>query len=130
MNEPFLSRNGIILKTDWIIPSVSIPENAIQLAYRGTFAGQSGLARRPISHCKVTQSAGKNVDVDIYGPMPSSKHVVVVQDLASNYHAAKIISFSAADRVIPDMADFYDTYRNSTVQLYSNGSRFNCKKMK
>ena len=63
----------------------------------------------------MTQSAGKNVDVDIYGPMPSSKHVVVVQDLASNYHAAKIISFSAADRVIPDMADFYDTYRNSTV---------------
>jgi len=38
------------------------------------------------------QVPDKQVSVDLFGPMPSSKHVVVVQDLASRFPAAKIVT--------------------------------------
>ena len=43
--------------------------------------------------------------MDLYGPIPSSEHVVVVQDLTSRYPTTKLVSSTAADRVITVMAD-------------------------
>ena len=43
--------------------------------------------------------------MDLYGPIPSSEHVVVVQDLTSRYPTAKLVLSTAADRVITVMAD-------------------------
>ena len=37
--------------------------------------------------------------------MPSSNHIVVVQDLTSQYPAAKIVSSTKASKVIPALAD-------------------------
>ena len=43
--------------------------------------------------------------MDLYGPIPSSEHVVVVQDLTSRYPTTKLVSSTAADTVITVMAD-------------------------
>ena len=58
--------------------------------------------REPIQQHKV-YILSKNweiVAVDLYGPMPSSNHVVVVQNLGYRYPAAKLVPLTRAEFVI------------------------------
>lgn len=41
------------------------------------------------------------VAVGLYGPMPSSKHFVVVQDLTTRFPTAKVVTSTKADKVLP-----------------------------
>ena len=50
----------------------------------------------PIRPHGVPSRCWEKVAVDLFGPMPSSNHVVVVQDLASCFPAAKVASSSIA----------------------------------
>ena len=45
-----------------------------------------------IRHHQIPEKWWDTVAVDLFGPMPTSKHVVVVQDLASRFPAAKLVS--------------------------------------
>ena len=65
----------------------------------------------------VPEKCWSDVAVDLFGPMPSSNHIVVVQDLVSRYPAAKIISSTKASKVTPALADIYDGYGNPETQL-------------
>ena len=80
-------------------------------------------------HC-VPNKCWEKVSVDLFGPMPSFKHIVVVQDLSSRYPAAKIVSSTKAENVIPALSDIYNTLGNPDVQLSDNGPPFNSQKMK
>ena len=68
--------------------------------------------------------------MDLFGPMPSRKHVVVVQDLASRFPAAKLVTSTSANKVLPALAEIYDSYGNPSKQLSDNGSPFNSEDMK
>jgi hypothetical protein len=57
--------------------------------------------KEPTKPHQVPEKCWDTVAVDLFGPMPSSKHVVVVQDLASRFPAAKLVTSMKADRVIP-----------------------------
>ncbi len=59
--------------------------------------------------------------------MPSSKHVVVVQDLASRFPAAKLVTSTKA--VIPALSEIYGAYGNPEVQISDNGPPFNSARM-
>ena len=61
--------------------------------------------------------------------MPSSNHIVVVQDLASQYPAAKIVSSTKASKVLPTHVDINDAYGNPETQLSDNGQPFNSAAM-
>ena len=74
---------------------------------------------------KVPEKSWSEVAVDLFGPMPTSEHVVVVQDMASRFPVAKIVASTKAEKVIPAMADIYDTYGNPDTQLSDNGPPFN-----
>ena len=52
-----------------------------------------------------------------------------MQDLASRYPAAKVVSSSKASNVIPALEQIYDAYVNPVKQLSDNGSPFNSKEM-
>lgn len=54
----------------------------------------------------------EDVTVDLFGPVFSSKHVVVFQDLSSRFSAAKIVSSNSASMVVLVMSDIYDAYGN------------------
>ena len=86
--------------------------------------------KEPIEHHKIPQKAWETVAVDLFGPMPSSKHVVVVQDLGTRYPAAKLVSSTKADKVIPAMREIFDEYGNPEVQISDNGPPFNSEKMR
>ena len=84
----------------------------------------------PIQPHRVPNKCWEKVSVDLFRPMPSSKHIVVVQDLSSRYPAAKIVSSTKAENVIPALSDIYNTSGNPDVQLSDNGPPFNSQKMK
>ena len=69
----------------------------------------------------------EKVAVDRFGPMPSSNHVVVVQDLASRFPAAKVVSSSKASKVIPALEQIYDAYGKPEKQLSDSGNGHVCK---
>ena len=83
----------------------------------------------PIQCHPVPQHCWERVAVDLFGPMPSSHHVVVVQDLASRYPVAKLVSSTKATKVIPALQDIYDTIGNPEHQLSDNGPPFNSRAM-
>ena len=61
--------------------------------------------------------------------MPSHNHVVVVQDLASRFPAAKLVRSTKASSVIPAMTDIYNNFGNPETQLSDNGAPFNSQAM-
>ena len=73
--------------------------------------------KEPIRHHKVPNSSWQTVSVDLFGPMPSSKHIVVVQDLGARFPAAKLVSYTKADKVIPVLKDIYKAYGNPEHQI-------------
>ena len=81
--------------------------------------------KEPIKPHRVPEKCWETVAVDLFGPMSSSKHVVVVQDLASRYPAAKLVTSTKADKVIPALTEIYETYGNPDVQISDNGPPFN-----
>ena len=83
--------------------------------------------REPIQRHKVPSKNWEIVAVDLYGPMPSSNHVVAVQDLGSRYPAAKLVSLARAESVIPALKDICNNYGRPETQILDNGSSFNSK---
>ena len=65
-------------------------------------------------HHTVPDKCWDTVAVGLFGPMPSKNHVVVVQDLASKYPAAKLVKNTSAEKVIQIFLELYETYRNPT----------------
>ena len=61
--------------------------------------------------------------------MPTFLHVVVVQDLASRFPAAKLVTSTRADKVLPALREIYATYGNPEVQISDNGPPFNSAQM-
>ena len=78
---------------------------------------------------KVPPNCWETVAVDLFGPMPSSKHVIVVQDLASRFPAAKLVSSTSSSKVLPALGNIYDAYGNPRKQISDNGPPFNSKEM-
>ena len=85
--------------------------------------------KEPLNHYKIPEHCWNTVAVDLFGPLPSAKHVVVVHDLASRLPAAKLVSLTMADEVIPVLEDIYNTYGNPELQISDNGPPFISKKM-
>ena len=85
--------------------------------------------REPIQQHKVPLENWEIVAVDLYGPMPSSNHVVVVQDMGSRYPAAKLVSLTRAESFIPAPKGIYNNYGRPETQILDNGPPFNSKKM-
>ena len=86
--------------------------------------------KEPQKAHEVPVKCWSKVAVDLFGPMPSRKHVVVVQDLSSRFPEAKLVSSTAADKVLPALKDIYDSHGNPDIQLSDNGPPFNSAAMK
>ena len=86
--------------------------------------------KEPIRPHEVPKRCWETVAVDLFGPMPSSKHVVVVQDIGSRFPAAKLVSSTKAEKVIPILDEIYDTLGNPDTQINDNGPPFNSHSMK
>jgi hypothetical protein len=85
--------------------------------------------REPIQPNKVPRKCWEEVSVDLFGPLPSSNHIVVVQDLASRFPVAKIVRSTNAKSVIPVLAETYNNFGSPCTQKSDNGPPFNSHAM-
>ena len=69
---------------------------------------------------KVPTKNWEVVAVHLFGPMLSSNHVIVVQELGSKYPAAKLVS-STKGEVIPALREIYNNHGNPEIQLSDDG---------
>ena len=83
----------------------------------------------PLKYHAVPTKCWETVAVDLFGPLPSNKHVIVIQDLASRFPVAKLVKSTSADHVLPTLADTYDLLGNPENQISDNGPPFNSKAM-
>ena len=70
-------------------------------------------------------SAWDTVALDLFGPLPTGKHVLVVQDLLTRYPAAKIVPSTSSSKVISALHDIYIDYGYPTTHLTDNGPPLN-----
>ncbi len=70
----------------------------------------------------------KNVNIDLFGPMPdSTRHVLIVTDSTSRFPAAKIVPSTAAEPVISELDNIYTEYGQPVSHRTDNGPPFNSK---
>ena len=74
----------------------------------------------PLKHHKVPKRCWETVAVDLFGPLPSKNHVVVIQDLSSRFPVAKLVKSTSALNVLPTLAETYDLLGNPEYQLSDN----------
>ena len=60
---------------------------------------------KPLCFHKVPSKNWKVVAVDLYGPMPSNNHVVVMQDLGSRFPSAKLVTSTKSTKVTPALEE-------------------------
>ena len=63
--------------------------------------------RHPIKPNKVPKRCWDESSVNLFGPLPSKNHVVVIQDLASRYPIDKLDKSTNAESVIPVLEDVH-----------------------
>ena len=85
--------------------------------------------RHHIKRNLVLEKCWQETSLDLFGPLLSSYHVLVVQDLASCYPVAKIVRSTNAKPVIPVLRDAYDLFSNPLSQKSDNGPPFNSSEM-
>ena len=86
--------------------------------------------RHPIEPNKVPGKCWEETSVDLFGPLPSQNHIVVIQDLESRYPVAKFVKSTSANSVIRVLEEAYDTFGNPDRQRSDNEPRFNSREMK
>ena len=82
--------------------------------------------RHPIEPNSIPEKCWEETSVDLFGPLPSSHHVLVVQDLAFRYPGTKIVKSTNAKSVILILRDTCDLFGNPLRQKSDNRI---CKKI-
>ena len=67
------------------------------------------------------------VHLDLFGPMPDSRHVLVATDAASRFPAAKLVKDTSAKTVLPALDQIYTDFGRPTIHRTDNGPPFNSK---
>ena len=70
-------------------------------------------------------SSWEKVNIDLFGPMPDNKHVLVVTDTTSRFPAAKIVPSTAAKPVLKELDTIYTNYGQPDSHRTDNGPPFN-----
>ena len=65
------------------------------------------------------------MSIDLFGPMPDKKHVVVIQDLSTRFPAAKIVPSTGGSHFIPAIKDIYVDFGYPDTHRTDNGPPFN-----
>ena len=81
--------------------------------------------KEPLQPLQVPEKAWANLNVDLFGPMPDKRHVLVVQDSLTRFPAAKIVNSTAEKPVIGALKDIYTNYGNPDKHRTDNGPPFN-----
>ena len=86
--------------------------------------------KEPIQPAYTSNCPWGNVSINLFGLMPDTKHVLVVQDMFTHFPAGKIVNSTSADLVIKALDDIYTNFGTSTTHRTDNGLPFNSQQFK
>jgi len=69
----------------------------------------------------------EKLSLDLFGPLPDQRHIIVAQDMVSKFPAAKILSKTDAKHVTGALKEFYNAYGTPIIHRTDNGPPFNSK---
>ena len=72
-------------------------------------------------------NAWEKVSIDLFGPMPDQRYILVAQDMVSKFPAAKIMTKTDASHVTAALDDIYAVYGTPMIHRSDNGPPFNSK---
>ena len=84
--------------------------------------------KEPIAPVPTTADTWEEVSVDLFGPLPDKRHVLVVQDTRSRFPAATIVPTTAAQPVLKALDDVYTAYGQPARHRTDNGPPFNSER--
>ena len=70
------------------------------------------------------QEPWENVNIDLFGPMPDSKHILVVTDNMTRFPAAKIVPGTSAKPVLKALDTIYTDFGQPKTHRTDNGPPF------
>ncbi len=80
--------------------------------------------KEPVAAQKTTDTGWEEVSIDLFGPLPNKKHVLVMQDTMSRFPAATIVNSTAAKPIIKAVDDVYTSYGQPLRHRTDNGPPF------
>ena len=81
--------------------------------------------KEPIAPQRTNEASWEEVSVDLFGPLPDKRHVLVVQDTMSRFPAAAIVPTTAARPVLKALDNIYTSYGHPERHRTDNGPPFN-----
>ena len=72
----------------------------------------------------------ERLSIDLFGPLPNNKSVLVAQDMVSKFPVAKMMNRTDAENVTKVLEDFYTSYGITLINRTDNGPPFNSQKFK
>lgn len=80
--------------------------------------------KEPQSHLSTPDSPWNTVSLDLFGPLPDNRHVLVAQDQLSRFPVAKIVPKPNAGHVIKATEGIYQHYGYPDTHITDNGRCF------
>ncbi len=80
--------------------------------------------KEPLKIIKHPEEAWQDVSIDLFGPMPDKKHIVVVQDMNTQFPAAKVVPSTGGDHVISAIDNIYADFGYPNIHRTDKGPPF------
>ena len=81
--------------------------------------------KEPQAALRVPQKQREEVALDLFGPMPTGKHILVAQDILPRFPEAHIVPSTNSQAVLPALDDIYTNFGYPEQHLTDNGPPFN-----
>ena len=125
--HPGLTRMESRIRSHFWIPQVY---KLVEEKIKGCETCQLFTSKNTKEPQKTCESAWEEVNIDLFGPLPDRKHVLVMQDTMSRFPAATILSSTKAEPVIKAIDKVYTRYGTPQRHRTDNGPPFNSQEFK
>ena len=77
------------------------------------------------AHTLENTNAWERLSIDLFGPLPDKRSILVVQDMMSRFPAAKVLNKTDGTKVTQALNEIYTTYGTPMAHRTDNGPPFN-----
>ena len=81
--------------------------------------------KAPLTSTSIPEKPWQNISIDLFGPLPDQRHILVVHCNLSQFSDAKIVHSTGAQYVLPALGEICKNFGNPECHKCDNGPPFN-----
>lgn len=81
--------------------------------------------KAPLTSTPIPEKPWQNISIDLFGPLPDQRHILVVRCNLSRFPDAKIVRSTGAQHVLPALGEIYKNFGHPECHKCDNGPPFN-----